>query len=320
MKRAFKRTSWRPSCMCLAAMSMAGLISPQLIRGQTKVASTTLTAQSGRGLEPFGVWSGNSFLDVEGHASAAPVIHVYDGSGSERQRIVVQVPESVWIILTNGGFTRSEDGWVAVAGVAHGLDNKAANFLAVISPDAQRQVLVRTDSYISYAVVFSPDGTVWTAGHSLGIADYPIIRRFDKTGKLLGSVLPRSRFSASSNPFRDSYLVVSKDRVGWFSAGGGPYIEFSPDGGEIASYKHALTPIDGFPHADGVALCEDNSVWVSGELPDKAGNVQSVWYVLDREHDKWQGGQAVPASFIYGCRGTTLAVSSGANIDWIKPR
>jgi hypothetical protein len=303
-------SSWfRMSVLTVAAIT---LLFPNGVRAETKVGTTAIPRNTE--LEPFGVWSGDSLVAVEGHSSPAPVIQIYDRSGSKIQRIVVQVPESQWIILTNGGFTRAQDGWVALAGVAHGKDNKAATFLAVISPDASKQVLVRTDSYAPFALVFAPDETIWTAGKMVGATDYPIIRRFDRSGKFLGGALWRSRFPKSPDLFGESYLIASKDRVGWFSAGAGAYVEFSPDGTEVANYKHTLV------HAAGAALCDDNSVWISEELTDDNGKSQSVLYALDRVHTNWSRGSPRLPLYIYGCSGTTLAATSGTDIDWIKPR
>jgi hypothetical protein len=312
MKWPIEIASWWLSMRVLTVGAIT-LLAPH-VSAETKVGTTALAIPPGRGLEPFGVWSGDALVTVEGFSSPAPVIQIYDRSGSKIQRIVVQVPESQWTILTNGGFTRSQDGWVALAGVAHGKDNKAATFLAVISPDASKQVLVRTDSYVPSAVVFSSDGTIWTAGKTLDATDYPIIRRFDKSGTLLGTALWRSRFPRPDIFGGESYLVASGDRVGWFSPGARAYVEFSPDGTEIASYKHTLA------QAEGVALCDDNSVWVSEELTDNTGQAQYMLNVLDRVHGSWSRGAPRSSIRIYGCSGTTLATTSSTDIDWIKPR
>jgi hypothetical protein len=252
---------------------------------------------------------------VEGHSSAAPILHVYDRSGIELQHVVVQVPESQSITIVNGGFTRSTDGYLAVAGIARAANSLGANFLALILPDGTRQTLVRTDSYLARAVVFSSDGMIWTAGEKPESLDYPIIQRFDRNGNVLGGALWRTRFPRNSQLFTGlSYLVASKDRVGWFSTGAGQYFEFSLDGKEMVNYKHTLA------NTVGLALCDDNSVWISAETRDKTGNAQSTLYSLDRVHGTWLSGKAQLFSYLYGCSGTTLATSSGNDIAWIEPR
>jgi hypothetical protein len=152
-----------------------------------------------------------------------------------------------------------------------------AAFLAVISPDGTKQVLVRTDPYVAYAATFAPDGTIWTAGEELAngeeLRDYSIIRRFDKDGNLLGKALPRTRFPEHPQPLARSRLVAARDRVGWFAPRGAQYIEFSLDGKELAAYP--LASLDANNIA-GVALCDDDTLWVSIQSKGADGKARST--------------------------------------------
>lgn len=299
-------------CLWGGLAATAGFFSP--VAAQTKVGTTQVSLPIGR-LEPWGVWSGNSLVAIQDCDSVAPIIHVYDRSDTELQRVAVRIPEAGSISIANGGFVRSPDGSLAIAGVAFGSGSTGAGFLALIAEDGKAQTVVRIDSYDPSAIVFAADGVVWMAGHQETDDDYLIIRRFDKNGRALNGVLWRKRFPATARPFWQSYLVASKDRVGWFSAGVSQYIEFSLDGKELASYRHPVVA-----DTSGVALCEDNSVFAAREWKGEAGNAQSMLYSLDRQHGTWRESTLRPFFYIYGCSETTLASTTGPNIDWMDPR
>jgi hypothetical protein len=268
--------------------------------------------------DPYPVWSGNSLLVLENHSSAAPTIHIYDKSGNEIQKITVQIPDAHLINIYGNLFARSADGFLAVSGSAYTNNNLGAVFLAVISPDGT-QVVVRTSPYVPKTIVFAPDGTIWTAGRELaGGADvkenYLVIRRFDKTGKLLSSAVPMSSLpSGGLHPAIRSYIVASKDRIGWFSTIAGQYIELSLDGKELARYTHQISV------AGGAALCDDNSLWVGVQKNDSQGNREWNVSTLNRDQRAWSERKQPATTYVYGCSGTTLPTTAGnyGAIKWL---
>jgi len=241
--------------------------------------------------------------------------------------VSVQVPGARLINIYNNQFARSLDGYLAVAFSAYTADSRAGSFIAVISPDGAKQVVVRTNPFVPQAVACAADGAIWAAGYETENGqeverDYFLIRRFDRTGRLLGGILSRGRFSGRTHPATRCSLVASNDRVGWFSEDGGKYIEFALDGKELAVYEHEMRKTgDKFAsYVDGVALCDDNSVWVSVETQDHVQRAQSWRLVaLDRTHGTWSSGKAQStALWLYGCAGNRLAAFGGdiKVIEW----
>jgi len=284
---------------------------------QTVVRTTPLSPPP-RGGEPVGIWSCGAFLQVENHDSGTPTLSVYDQSGAEVQRVAVQIPGARLVTTLDNHFARSADGYLAVTGWAYGLGDRAANFLAVISPDGANQTAVRTDPYAPKALTFASDGSIWTAGleknadgiYKEGIfkepgADYFVIRRFDRSGKLLGSAVPRGLLPEPA-PLEGSRLIASKDRVGWFSPMARRYTEFSLDGKQLGSYSHNVSIYD----VAGIALCDDGGVWLSVKADPSGKTGETILMSLDREHGTWSGGNRRPGVYLLGCTGTTLVTTS----------
>ena len=315
----------------VAAMQVGGLCAQTVIR-------TTFLSPPYLPGSPLGTWSGNSIVAIESSSSSMPILHIYDQSGTEAQRVALQLPGAQLVNIIGNQFARSTDGYLAVTGSAYGSD-RGAVFLAVISPDGTGQLIVRTDPYVPYALAFAADGTLWAAGQERDDPEekngtdgnYFIIRRFDKRGRLLGGAVPRTLFPGREVPVTGSHLVASKDRVGWFSPRAHRYMEFSLDGKELATYPLSLS----FEDVDGVALCDDNTLWASVKsgkvwVPDPGAGKgdefpASTLTFLDRARGTLSGGKAQPFVYLYGCSGNTLVATSATSrgwneVDWIKPR
>jgi hypothetical protein len=279
--------------------------------------------------EPVGIWSGGAFLGIDNHDSGTPILSVYDQSGAEIQRVAVQIPGAQLVTTVNNQFARSADGYLAVTGSAYGLGDRAANFLAVISPDGANQTVVRTDPYAPRALTFVSDGTIWTAGlekNTDGIykegkyrenADYFVIRRFDRSGRLLGTNVPRTSLPEPA-PLEGSQLVASKDRVGWFSPMARQYKEFSLDGKELASYRHSVSLYDDA----GIALCDDGGVWLSVKADSTGKTGDTMLVSLNRDLGTWSIGKNQPGGvYLLGCAGTTLvAAPTSDHLQWMATR
>jgi hypothetical protein len=131
---------------------------------------------------------------------------------------------------------------------------------------------------------------------------YHVLRRFDPSGKLLGSTTLNVRGNTSDET---SYLRSSPDRVGWFTRGG-EYIEFSLDGSEMARYGGPAGANE--RHISGGALSPENEV-VAGRL----GKGKAELDILDREHGTWIP-VSLPPEFaptwtrVLGFDGTTLVI------------
>ncbi len=315
-----------------AAVTTAALLVLQggALSGQPVVRSVSLSPPL-PGSGPVGVWTGNALAKIEGPESSAPVLHFYDESGAEVERVTIQVPGAHSIQVLDKHFARSADGVVAAAGFAYGLGDRGANFLAIIGPDRASQTVVRTTPYVTDALTIASDGTIWTAGWEFDDRDrdkagesYFVIRRFNRQGKLLGGAAPRTEFPGRWSPSNSSQFAASQNRVGWFSTVAHKYMEFSLDGKEIGTYSLPVSHLD----IQGVALCDDNSAWFSAHAdltvpsPTAAASASSVISVLDRAHGTWVGGGRTERwVYVYGCSGTQLVTTSAwTNLDWREAR
>jgi hypothetical protein len=199
------------------------------------------------------------------------------------------------------------NGEIAIIGSALGND-RGTTFLARISGDRKNEVVTRVWPYCAMAMTFAPDGTIWTIGHlkdeeNTRVVALHVLRRFDPSGKLLGSATLDVRGNTTEE---GSYLRSSKDRVGWYTRDG-EYIEFSLDGKEIARYDGPV----GVKERDiqGVAFSSEDDFVLA-----RLANDKSTLVMLDRQTRTWVP-VSIPPEFaptymrVYGFDGTTLVAS-----------
>jgi len=252
-------------------------------------------------------WDGEFLVGYINNRTSGPVIVTIDRDG-RRQETLFTLKDAGQINLID--VAASPNGEIEAIGSALGGD-RGATFLARISPDRKSQV-TRVWPYCPMIVTFAPDGTVWTIGHlkdeanTHEIANH-VLRRFDPSGKLLGSTTLNVRGDLTDET---TYLRSSRDRVGWFNTRIGEYLEFSLDGVEMARY-------DGPGAAErdmtGVGLSPENDVVAGRFRKDK-----TELDMLDRETHTW-----VPVSIppevaptyytrVFGFDGTTLVTNHTA--------
>jgi len=249
-------------------------------------------------------WDGAFLVGLMSNHSNGPVIVTIDRDG-RRDETLFTLQDAGHINLFD--MAASSNGEIATIGDALGGE-RGTTFVARISSDRKNQVVTRVWPYCPMVMTFAPDGTIWTIGHlkdeeNTREVAYHVLRRFDPSGKLLGSTILSVKGDTSDQA---SYLRASKDRVGWYCTRGGEYVEFSLDGTEIARYDGP-----GVKERDisGVALSAENDV-VVGRL----ANGKSELEMLDRQNRTWVP-VSVPQEFattymrVYGFDGTTLVTS-----------
>ena len=212
--------------ICLAGWALAATGADTLtITSVTKIAYNF----GGNGLPH---WTGSVFAQLDDTSEAAPVLRAFDRDGKQVLNLLITIPDVKFIQVFD--YARGFDGSLAISGTGYSGDGRAAAFLTWISSDGQQQKVVRTSPYVAYVVGVATDGTIWTAGWEIvdGVLVNPnhdMIRHFDPSGRLLGSFIPRSSLKVYENrvhPAERSHLVVSHDRVGWYSELSRVYIEF----------------------------------------------------------------------------------------------
>jgi hypothetical protein len=272
----------------------------------------------------FALWSGSAFVFVKDRFSSAPLFQFFDRNGTQVSEYMFSIPGVSYINIYDNSVALGLDGSLAIVGTAYFDDSKGGMFVAWVSPDRQEQTIMRTNPFFPAAVTLATDGTIWVAGHDTKPQneerDYSqhLIRRYDKTGKLLGSFIPWSTLGTDL-PFNSSVLLPIKDHVGWYSPRSHAYIEFSSDGSVVNRFKSA-------PHPDNDltfgAVCDDGGLFVGDSRPNGPHQTAS-WgiYTLDRQRGEWS---LIPRDekwgMLFGCDGTRLATTTDfRTMSWLQP-
>ena len=200
---------------------------------------------------------------------------------------------------------------------------RRAGFVAVIPPDRKQRTLIQTEPFRPEEAALAADGTIWAVG-LVAITpdgtsiDYNVIRRYTLAGKLLSS---RILSDVQGNPAypRDaielSRLVISSDRVGWFTRGC-EYIEFSLDGSELVRYEppagvrtRAAMRID---ELRGIGLSQDDRLVIGWRKPDVPTILE-----LNRRTGQWDSIHLSPAppGGVLGFDGNVLVAENFSTLE-----
>ena len=302
---------WRATLGFLAIAALAAaLLDGQATGGKAK---RTLSFDSEVDTGPRGKylprWNDGMLVGYATNFSSGPILYSIDRSGY-RTETLFALPDGARINLMN--IALSNDGEIALVGSALSADSRGATFVARIAADRQHQTVTRIWPYCAVVVTFAPDGTVWTVGHlkddeNTRVVAYNVLRRFDHSGKVLGSTTIRT---SASRPQETSYLFSSADRVGWFTRER-EFIEFSLDGTEIGRYEWPEEFSGG--EVSGVATSDGNDVIASWSY-----NGRMELLALDRTAGAWQT-LALPAlhhpvsAWVLGFDGTTLVTTTASD-------
>jgi hypothetical protein len=283
-------------------------------------------------------WSGGGLIAFEHNRSLTPTIHVFDANGSDSP-IVFNIDRADMVNLLHA--VRGADGTVAVGGRAYSSKYKGTGwnpdgfyrgFVSWITPDHQTTTTIRLTTFYSPALIaLAPDGTIWTKGweatHIEGYGenlDAPVMRHFDKTGKMIGSALPaRSLSWRHTEEF--GYMVSSATRIGWMQQDSS-YYEFSFDGQNVLEYPPLPTRQDRSLLL-GLALLDDGKVFATTSVFTGSEIPHGIYmYTLDKSHKEWRQidasrvlGSADPNScvlsshcpnYLIGGSGNTLVLKS----------
>jgi hypothetical protein len=277
--------------------------------------------------KPIAVWSGGALLAIDYARSAAPVVSTFDRNGESILRFTFLLPDVNHMQIRTGGFARGIDGSLALIGSAYDRDSHFT-FLAWVSSNREFRRVIRLAPFYPESVTVAYDGTVWVAGREMVAGRevnpaHQILRRYDRTGKLLSSFLSRSDVGMAEpqswHPAEKSRLFSSRDRVGWYSEVSNTYLDFLPDGSGLRRFPAATPDPRSFVH--GFALCDNGNAFVSAQLHNEKGAV-SGWkvFALDRQRGEWD---PVPRAgrwgVLYGCDGASLVaqLNGGSTISWL---
>jgi hypothetical protein len=267
---------------------------------------------------PF--WNG-ALIIVEHNGLAAPTIHSFDITGAEMPPIVLAISGANATRIESVAY--GKDGTYAACGRALDANGRGGNgFVAWISPDRQNTKVIQTFPYVPYSIVMTADGSTWTQGFEIANGresdpavnlEHGIIRRFDKSGNLLSSYIPRSTIRRGTFGLEQGLLAASKDYIGWYANREHAYREVTSDG-KIASYP-GIGPSDSKWEVTGLAITDSGDVIISAteRIPNRIG---SRLYRLDKSHRAWlrldlPNGTAAPMPdkpYLLGADGNRLVL------------
>ena len=269
------------------------------------------------------VWSGNASLWFQDNLTDAPLIRSFNRDRvNERLSFEINGAAVVNIRSVSGG----TDGSILAAGNATSGDMRRAGFVALIPPDRKQRILIQTEPFMPEEAVLAADGTIWAVGLVANkpdgtSIDYNVMRRYTAAGKLLSS---RTLSDVRGNPGypRDavelSRLVVSGDRVGWFTSGC-EYIEFSLDGSELGRYEppvgmRALAAMR-IDELRGIGLSQDDRLVIGWRKPDVPTILE-----LNRRTGRWDITHLspAPATGLLGFDGNVLVAENYSALEMYR--
>jgi hypothetical protein len=276
----------------------------------------------------FAEWQQGSFVYVRDRFSAAPVLQFFDKNGQPTSTFNFSFPKAGLIQLYDNSIAIGPNGSLAITGAAFSDDSREGRFLALVSPDRQEQTVIRISPFNPRAVAIASDETIWLAGdqtkpkYETQDHSQPLIRHYDKTGKLLGAFISWADFQTDSltlPPTSYSILFPLKDGIGWYSPRSGSYVELSPDGSVVRRLKTGQHPEGSVIQA---TACTDGNVYVTTEVPtDNADVFHWGIYILDPNKGVWTLQSIGDRSgLLFGCDGTHLAITSDfKTVTWLSP-
>ena len=261
-------------------------------------------------------WGGSELVGIDFDSSKTPMLYAVDREG-RREEIWLDLPgaDTIDVQFATGG----PDGSVAAVGYAQSSDSHAGHFLIWISADRKRRTVVQLEPYVADRVALAGDGSIWVVGGLRNEAPardeskHNILRRYDTSGRALTSfhVRARARPAIAPDAASMSYLMASRDRVGWFT-NGCEYIEFSFDGKELARLNGP--PDVDFKQIAGVGLDAEDSLFV-GRKGDETFDFEVLEF--DRNSGAWRKAAVTGPNTPHGARilgfdGTTLVTMEQA--------
>jgi hypothetical protein len=139
-----------------------------------------------------------SMLTVEVIRPETPTVRLYDANGNKVKEVALWFPGPERIYLHSAAVT--QDGRIAVSGVAVKSDGTRASYIAVFDNSGKVSNVIQTNPFFPSGICFAPDNTIWSFGSVVRAPDEPMLRQFDVEKGQIASFLPRSSFKGRSDP------------------------------------------------------------------------------------------------------------------------
>lgn len=236
-----------------------------------------------------------------GERGERPRLWVYDRTGQAiMDGIDLWFPGAVSLHANDVAIYESGDAVVSARAWSEER-TRAAVFLFVNRQGGLNKV-VRTEGYLADFLTIAGDGSIWSFGRSI-TADLklqkpptaPVVQRFDRGGRFLGTVLTWGDFDLKSHPSGAGEegipgVVASRDRVGVYCSKSREWFEFNLDGRlrEKIKVEQPAAVVAGIPEPARefwllrIAMTASNEVYGFFEGADNRGVFR-----LDRSSRSW---------------------------------
>jgi hypothetical protein len=267
-------------------------------------------------------WNGGALTLTTNNSTRTPILHFINVQGGEDPSLALTIPDASSVRVN--ALAQGSDGRIVAAGLADDSSGKLGGFIALISKDRSSMTTAQVAPFCPYAAQFAPDGTVWSLGIEMINANpnarainqgHPLIRQFDREGKLIASFVPKNGFpdidpNALQLDVLSGRFATASGRVGWYATKSGRYFEISSAG--------ILTQYPGIPEGfrvHGLALTDSGATIVSAVLTNSR---KDALYSLDKQAKKWvplslPGGAENSYPVVFGGSGNLIATEGK---DW----
>ena len=269
-----------------------GFVSPALLPSATLTPTTSVKINYHFPVPAIPLWSGGALIYLENNDTATPVIHTWNEQGIEQVPVAFTIADANLIRIET--VNRAFDGTTALCGLAYDRTGRSGGFISWVSADDQTINTIQSFPYEPRLIALSPDGTVWTQGtEAISGNDRAkqvnwqsgVIRHYDRSGKLLNSLIPRSKIDDTPEDIaglRHGFLGLSGDTLGWYLDYAQKYVELSVSTGAVNVYEGV--PISGLgSHVYFFAMTQTGEVFVAA----RASNGPMSLYSFDRITHKW---------------------------------
>ena len=197
----------------------------------------------------------------------------------------------------------SDDGSVAVVGIAWNNHGGISGYLAIVSLDTADIKMVQTAPFEGRTLTYAPDGTLWILGWELGqerrlsrTLPHSALRRFTGQGELISQHLPWPETQCWIHPSRGGpSLAASADRIGVMLEECNRWMEFSLEGEllgqwqwQVEGYENAIeatfTPFHAVMTEEGNVYCD---IHINVSIDDRLVTNWAL-YSLNRKKSIWE--------------------------------
>jgi hypothetical protein len=207
----------------------------------------------------------------------------------------------------------------------------AGGEIALIDPTGKQLSFIATDRWLPAHPGFGPDHSIWVSGTQfepvrdgdpvdhVSRADYQLLRKYSREGKLLGEFLPRSSFPSGLPPAENGAILAASDRIGVAMYPGKlanfpEWVELGLDGTLIGRWSlgpdSTSDPVTHNETQSRTFLAFTTDGRLSTQVDEYPARSHQI-LIFDRSTSSWQPADPAlkvpPGSYLVGADGNDLA-------------